>query len=187
VAPDWDFTHNLFATLAGYRRLWRECEEHCRRALELNPESKTALHNLGNSLRQTGRKREASECYHRVLVLDPSDMEARRALLTLVNWDMAELPIWKRKQRLEEEHPTVQAFVKDAQERTNREASAVIAAIWLGMGWLFTLGWTLLVLAFTSQGGLLHRWWEWAAYLAVVTATLLGTVYMIRKRRNEAR
>jgi len=186
LAPEWDFTHNLLGTIAGNQRRWRECEQHCLNALELNPESITALHNLGNSFRQTGRKREASECYRRALVLDPSDEEARRALLSLVTWEMAELPIWRRQQRLESEHPSVQTFVRDAQETANREVSSRLAVLWTGMGWLFTIGWTLLLIAFTRHGGLLHQWWEWASYLAVVIATLLGTATLIRKRRRDA-
>jgi tetratricopeptide (TPR) repeat protein len=186
-APDWDFTHNLFAAVAGHQRRWRDCETHCRAALELNPESRSALLNLGNALRQSGRKREASACYHRVLVLDPADAEARRALLTLVSWDMAELPIWKRRERLEEEHPDVQAFVKDAQDRTLRETSSLLVKFWVGLGWVFTLGWTALVIAFASRGGLLHRWWDWAAYLSVTAATLLGTAHLIRIRLKDPR
>jgi hypothetical protein len=56
--------------------------------------------------------------------------------------------------------------------------------IWLVMGWLFTVGWTLLVIMFAGRGGLLHRWWEWTSYVAVVGATFCGTFwYVIRKRR----
>lgn len=184
VAPEWDSAHTLLGNITLYFKRWDEAEAHCRRALELNPESRTSLFNLAYIRQMTGRKREAADFYHTILRIDPSDAEARRALLLLVDRDMSELPIWKRKKRLEEEHPTVQAFVTEAQQRSNREVNETLAAGWVILGWVFSLGWTAFVIGFMWHGGLMHRWWEWSAYAATLLATLLGTAGLIRKRRE---
>lgn len=187
VAPEWDSTHTLLGNIAIQFKRWEEAEEHCRRALELNPEAKNPLHNLGYLCQRAGRKQEAADYYHAVLRLDPKDEQARRALLSLVSRDMAELPIWLRKKRLEQEHPTVQAFVTDAHQRTQREANHVLAVGWVILGWVISLGWSLFVLGFLVHGDLNYRWWDWLAYLSVVLGTLAGTAYLVWKKRTGAR
>lgn len=187
VAPEWDSAHTLLGNIKLYFKQWDEADEHCRRALELNPEAKTSLYNLGYIRQMTGRKREAADYYHAVLRIDPSDEQARQALLRLVDRDMAELPIWLRKKRLEQEHPTVQAFVTEAQQRSTREVGEALAVGWVILGWVFSLGWTLFVIAFLSHGGLHHHWWEWLAYAATVTATLYGTARVVKQRRQKVR
>lgn len=187
VAPEWDSAHTLLGNLALQFKRWEEAEEHCRRALELNPEAKTSLYNLGYLRQMTGRKQEAAEYYHAVLRLDPGDEEARRALLQLVGRDMAELPIWLRKKRLEQEHPTVQAFVTEAHQRASREVGEAFVAGWVIFGWVLSVGWSVFVVGFLVHGVLGYRWWEWVAYLSVVLATLAGTGYLAVKKQKERR
>jgi tetratricopeptide (TPR) repeat protein len=184
VSPAWAGTHNLLANIALKERRWADAEEHCRSALELDPQSHTAMHNLGMALNAQGRKREATECFHQALRIDPGAAESRQALHAIVGRDMAELPIWQRRKRLAEEHETVQTFITTEQERANREAGRALAIGWLMMGWVFTAGWTLFILAFIRQGGLHHHWWEWAAFAAVAGSTLAGTAAYVRRSRQ---
>lgn len=184
VAPEWEDAHTLVGVAMLHFKRWDEAEEQFRRALELNPTARTPLYNLGYIRQMTGRKQEATEYYHAVLRIDPSDASARQALLRLVDRDMSELPIWMRKKRLEQEDPTVQAFVAEAQQRSNREVGEALAVGWVIMGWVFSLGWTAFVIGFIPHGGLMHRWWEWTLYGAMILATVGGTARLVRRRRG---
>jgi tetratricopeptide (TPR) repeat protein len=185
VSPEWADAHTLMGVVMLHFKRWDEAEEQCRRALELDPEARTPLYNLGYIRQKTGRKREAADYYHAVLRLHPGDAQARRALLLLVDRDMSELPIWLRKKRLEQEDPAVQAFVTEAQQRSNREVAETLAVGWVLFGWIMSLGWSGLIISFLWHGGLMHHWWGWAAYGATLLATVWGTVLLIRKKQRQ--
>lgn len=80
MAPGWASTHELLGQMALQRRRWRECEEHYRRALALDPRSWLALNNLAVALQRQGREKEALELFEAAARADPENQLVHRNL-----------------------------------------------------------------------------------------------------------
>ena len=96
IAPEWSATHDFYGKMALDERKWKEAEPYYRRALELNPHSWTAMHNLGLSLRGQGRRKEAIECFHLAAKIDPQRQLIQTNLKLAVtehgeSWEIAAL------------------------------------------------------------------------------------------------
>ena len=78
VNPD---THELLGRAALEAGNYDEAEQHCRAALQLDPNRWTALYSLGRALEGQGRKKEAAACFDRAARLHPSAEAERRKQL----------------------------------------------------------------------------------------------------------
>lgn len=85
IAPDWSLTHQMFSLIALGEENYKEAEIHCRRELELDPTSYTGLNNLGVTLMNQGRKREAIEIFNRAAKLAPNEYHAKGNLESAVS------------------------------------------------------------------------------------------------------
>ncbi|MEO6391233.1 MAG: tetratricopeptide repeat protein [Pyrinomonadaceae bacterium] len=80
LAPGWYLSHQLLALIALKDGRKADAEMHCRRELELNPNSSDGINNLGVVMLNQRRSVEAVATFHQAAKLDPADPTARRNL-----------------------------------------------------------------------------------------------------------
>jgi Flp pilus assembly protein TadD len=80
LAPAWDLTHQVLFLVASKEENHKEAEQHCRRELEINPNSFYGMNNLGVALLNQGRKRQAVEIFNRAAKMNPAENIARNNL-----------------------------------------------------------------------------------------------------------
>ena len=85
LAPQSFVPHQLLALAALKQKKYAEAEMHCRRELELNPNSYKGMNNLGVALLNRGRHKEAVETLNLAAKMNPSADLARRNLRIAAN------------------------------------------------------------------------------------------------------
>ncbi|HEY6803217.1 MAG TPA: tetratricopeptide repeat protein [Pyrinomonadaceae bacterium] len=82
LAPEWHMSHQMMALVALKEGKNKEAETHCRRELELEPNSFYGMNNLGVALLNQKKRREAIEVFNNAAKLNPTSTLAQNNIST---------------------------------------------------------------------------------------------------------